>query len=573
MSQNIKTKLYFTAIGMLVVGGCFFSSPVYSATLGESKSFYIDSSYDISGREKTTAVLQRISNRLYFYIDNAFWAGLSFEEKNKLNNSFIILADEFERKIYPTLTSTFGFEWKPGIDNDERITVLIHPMKKNRGGYFRTADEYSKLVLPTSNEREMVYLNQDSITSPRAKSFLAHEFMHLITFNQKERILGIEEDVWLNETRAEYITTLLGYDSDYQGSNLELRVQNFLENPSNSLIDWDNSSADYAVANLFAQYLVDHYGVKVLTDSLRSSKKGIDSIDEALSGNGFQENFSQVFTDWTIAVLVNDCALGPKYCYKNSNLKNLKVVPATNFLPLNSQSVLSVNYITKNWAGNWQRIIGGGGLLTLDFNGGLIGNIKVPYVVCKVSGSCSVDFLALDDNQIGKIKLQDFNTKYASLTIIPSAQENSNSNYYFVWEVIMNPQAQNETELINQFLAQIESLRAEITKVQAQIDVILGKSRTNSFLGGICQRLENNLYFGLNNNPEVRCLQEFLKNQGLGIYPEGLVTGNFLSLTRAAVIRFQEKYAVDILTPWELIEGTGFVGRTTRVKINQLLGL
>jgi hypothetical protein len=49
------------------------------------------------------------------------------------------------------------------------------------------------------------------------------------------------------------------------------------------------------------------------------------------------------------------------------------------------------------------------------------------------------------------------------------------------------------------------------------------------------------------------------------------VTGNFLSLTQAAVIRFQERYASEILAPWELKKGTGFVGRTTRLKINELL--
>jgi len=74
------------------------------------------------------------------------------------------------------------------------------------------------------------------------------------------------------------------------------------------------------------------------------------------------------------------------------------------------------------------------------------------------------------------------------------------------------------------------------------------------------------------NNSEVRCLQEFLKSQGPEIYPEGLVTGNFLSLTKATVIRFQEKYASEILAPWRITEGTGLVGKTTRAKLNQLLG-
>jgi len=63
-----------------------------------------------------------------------------------------------------------------------------------------------------------------------------------------------------------------------------------------------------------------------------------------------------------------------------------------------------------------------------------------------------------------------------------------------------------------------------------------------------------------------------LKSQGSEIYPEGLVTGNFLALTKAAVIRFQEKYASEILAHWGLTEGTGFVGRTTRAKINEISG-
>jgi len=65
-------------------------------------------------------------------------------------------------------------------------------------------------------------------------------------------------------------------------------------------------------------------------------------------------------------------------------------------------------------------------------------------------------------------------------------------------------------------------------------------------------------------------LQEFLKSQG--VYPEGLVTGNFLDLTQSAVIRFQEKYATEILKPLNLEKGTGYVGPATRAKINQLLG-
>ena len=80
-----------------------------------------------------------------------------------------------------------------------------------------------------------------------------------------------------------------------------------------------------------------------------------------------------------------------------------------------------------------------------------------------------------------------------------------------------------------------------------------------------------NLSYGTRNQSGVKCLQEFLSRQGLDVYPEGLVTGNFLSLTREAVIRFQEKHATDILAPYGLNKGTGLVGQTTRKKINELL--
>jgi len=64
-----------------------------------------------------------------------------------------------------------------------------------------------------------------------------------------------------------------------------------------------------------------------------------------------------------------------------------------------------------------------------------------------------------------------------------------------------------------------------------------------------------------------------LKSQGPEIYPEGLVTGYFGPLTLSAVKRFQQKYWQEILAPWGLTkdQATGFVGPTTRAKINQLL--
>lgn len=69
---------------------------------------------------------------------------------------------------------------------------------------------------------------------------------------------------------------------------------------------------------------------------------------------------------------------------------------------------------------------------------------------------------------------------------------------------------------------------------------------------------------------QVSMLQQALNADG--VYPEGLITGYFGTLTKNALTRFQEKYAADILTPIGLTQGTGIVGALTRAKLNALYG-
>lgn len=75
---------------------------------------------------------------------------------------------------------------------------------------------------------------------------------------------------------------------------------------------------------------------------------------------------------------------------------------------------------------------------------------------------------------------------------------------------------------------------------------------------------------------EVKELQRCLSVPPAGgpdIYPEKTVTGIFDQKTKDAVIKFQEKYAKEILEPGGIDKGTGIVSKNTRTKLNELCDL
>lgn len=530
----------------------------------ETVNFNVDENFEANEKPQVTTILVKTYANLYFYVEKNWWDLQVPAKQQEVITTFEYLAAEFQSNIYPTLTSVFGSEWKPGVDGDNKITLVFHPMKEGVGGYFRSTDEYLKLQVPSSNEREMIFLATAYVDNmAKLKVFLAHEFTHLITFNQKERLRGVREEVWLDEARAEYALTALGYNSVYGGSNLQARARDFLERPSDSLVEWQGGKYDYGVLNLFTHYLVDHYGINMLSDSLTLKSSGIASINEVLAKNGYQEDFAQIFTNWTIALMVNDCAIDIAYCYLDKNLSNFKISPTLVFLPVTGNSSLSLTNVTKNWSGNWQKIIGGNGSLTLKFSSSAGLDFKVPYIIVEKSGAYEIKRMALSEKQEGQITISDFGSKYSSLIVMPSLQTKTKgfNGLEFTYPYILNisiigPTPTEDPALIERLLAQIESLKQQIAALKANLPP--------AAVAGIvsCPQLNDNLYAGVVNKADVTCLQQFLSNQGADIYPEGLVTGYFGSLTRAAVVRFQKRYG---------IIQTGFVGILTRAKINAIL--
>ena len=83
------------------------------------------------------------------------------------------------------------------------------------------------------------------------------------------------------------------------------------------------------------------------------------------------------------------------------------------------------------------------------------------------------------------------------------------------------------------------------------------------------EALQIDLEQGSKNSAEVKKLQSCLA-QDKDIYPDRTISGIFGNATKDAVIKFQEKYAKEILEPQHLSKGTGKVGAGTREKLNAL---
>lgn len=127
--------------------------------------------------------------------------------------------------------------------------------------------------------------------------------------------------------------------------------------------------------------------------------------------------------------------------------------------------------------------------------------------------------------------------------------------------------AQIDSSSIAALQAQIAALLQQIQQLQTQLNTLKGGN------AAWCHTFNTNLRIG-DYGEEIRVLATALQKEGFGQSYGMPVSddGVFIEDTAAAVVGFQEKYKTEILVPFGLARGTGFVGVGTRKKLNQLYG-
>lgn len=122
---------------------------------------------------------------------------------------------------------------------------------------------------------------------------------------------------------------------------------------------------------------------------------------------------------------------------------------------------------------------------------------------------------------------------------------------------------------------EIARITALILQLQSQLKEMQGTQQILGIPGDFT--FKNTLKFGMVSS-DVKYLQLILNSDfqtklaDSGVGSSGKETNIFGNLTKAAVVKFQQKYASEILTPLGLKSGTGIVGKATITKLNSLLG-
>ncbi len=312
------------------------NQPAREKTAGQKDLFWVRNAEN-GQFEQISAVLRAIGKHCYIYV----------AEDQKVSQAAVTkIQARFDQTIYPTDTQCFGNEWKPGIDGDSRIFLLLSDIKDGYqnptdgyvAGYFFAGDEMMQAEFPShskvrSNEKEIIYIDTYP-SNPEAADYMeivAHEFQHMIHYNNDS-----QETTWVNEGCSQIAPVLCGFSAPGHYKLL-------YESPDRSLNNWAqyDPMPDYGKVYLWNQYLIEALEArgfdkfnffKALT---RSRKTSISGYIDAFATTGLK--FSDVFTDFIITNHVNDAALNDgRFAWKAKNLKEyrfsevkeIKVFPA-----------------------------------------------------------------------------------------------------------------------------------------------------------------------------------------------------------------------------------------------------
>ena len=268
-------------------GGPRLAPAMVAPVLGDRRTFRVfEGGGDFT---QVMAVVQHVGSQAVLFVDENAPAGGYTQADLRL------FADRFDDVIHPAVTGVFGAT--SDLDDNDRVVILFTPavnaLTPRGAGGFVTGFFFGLDLLPEqegSNDGEIFYtLVPDpagQFSDPRAKdallevtpAILAHEFQHMVHFNERVLRLGAEstEAGWLSEGLAQFAEEVVALEYEESGdaasaalfrSGTRDRSRRYLAGPDTvSLIlsTGQGSLAERGADFLYVMYLEDQTGTDLL---------------------------------------------------------------------------------------------------------------------------------------------------------------------------------------------------------------------------------------------------------------------------------------------------------------------
>ncbi|MGE0159448.1 MAG: IPT/TIG domain-containing protein [Gemmatimonadales bacterium] len=293
--------------------------PAPVPVLGEQRSFNVLNGH--GGFDRVGAVARSVGSHAAIFVDTlAPTGGFSTGELDAF-------AARFDQVIYPRDTTTFG---RPSdLDANGRIVILFTPAVNRLtppgsssfvGGFFYGVD-----LLPSSsgsNGGEIFYsivpdpagahgnVRSKSAVANVVPAILAHEFQHMIHFNERILVRGAEtqEALWLSEALAQMAEELVYRDYVALGDTASQtlfrkgvrdRSRIYLQRPDTVSVivtTGQGSLPERGAGFLNLLYVEDHLGVDVLSRLTKTTLTGVANVETATG-----EAWADLVADWWTA--------------------------------------------------------------------------------------------------------------------------------------------------------------------------------------------------------------------------------------------------------------------------------
>jgi hypothetical protein len=282
--------------------------------VGDTRQFKVLNSEN--GVDKVTARVRLVTEHSLIYMDEETPSG-GFTDQD-----LVAFSQDFDDPIHPTVTGVFGSE--SDLDSNGRVIILFTP-GVNRlttdesggyvGGFFFGLDlltdqdgsnggEIFYAVVPDPTGIHGPVLSRTTLLKS-LPAILAHEFEHMVHFNQRILVGGAtaQDALWLSEALAQMAEDLVGEAEDnpiraldYQSANWD-RARRFLLNPKQVSVLTTvppGTLAERGAGWLLLRHLYGREGEGDLLRALTGSQRtGVENVTTVIG-----RNWPDIVSDW-----------------------------------------------------------------------------------------------------------------------------------------------------------------------------------------------------------------------------------------------------------------------------------